>query len=72
MLEEKKLIGNSVNEALISNVQLRNSIPTESMKSKIKNGESQLTSEKKEYQIPVQLTMKLEEEKLDRTKYIRS
>ncbi len=61
---------NSVNEALISNVELKNSIPTESMKSKIENGESQLTSEEKEYQIPVQLTIKLKEE-LDRTKYIR-
>lgn len=58
---------NSVNEALISNIQLKNSIPTKSMKVKIDNGESLLTSEKKEYQIPVQLIMKLEEEKLDRT-----
>ena len=62
---------NSVNEALISNVELKNSIPASAMKSKIENGESQLTTERKKYQNPVQLTMKLEEEKLDRTMYSR-
>ena len=37
------------------------------MKIKIKNGDSQLTSAKVKYEIPTQLALKLEEEKLDRT-----
>lgn len=37
---------NSVNEALVSNVNLKNSIPTEEMKIIIKNGDSQLTTKK--------------------------
>ncbi len=53
---------NSVNEALISNIELTNSIPTNTMKSKIENGESQLTTTERKYQFPLQLTMKLEEE----------
>ncbi len=62
---------NSVNEALVSNVNLKNCIPTEEMEKKIKNGDSQLTTTKVKYEVPTQLLLKLEEEKLDRTKYIR-
>ncbi|MEM6967218.1 MAG: Dam family site-specific DNA-(adenine-N6)-methyltransferase, partial [Bacteroidota bacterium] len=58
---------NSVNEALISNVNLKHSIPTTDMETKIKNGETQLTTAKVQYQAPPQLLLKLEEEKLNRT-----
>ncbi|RMG27218.1 MAG: Dam family site-specific DNA-(adenine-N6)-methyltransferase [Bacteroidetes bacterium] len=53
---------NSVTEALISNVPLMHSIPTNSMKLRIARGESQLTSSKQRYPIPVQLSMNLQEE----------
>ncbi len=62
---------NSVNEALVSNVNLKNSIPTEDMEIKIKNGDSQLITAKVKYQVPTQLLLKLEEEKLDRTLHTR-
>ena len=51
-----------MNEALVSNVILRNSIPTKEMKLKMDNGESALISQEKKYEIPPQLTLKLEEE----------
>ncbi len=54
---------NAVNEALISNVELQNSISTTSMKEKIANGESQIITQEKEYSKPIQLVMKLEEDK---------
>lgn len=50
---------NAVYEALLSNIQLKNSIPTISMKSKIEEGESQLTTKRRETAVPVQLVMKL-------------
>ena len=53
---------NAMNEALVSNVILRNSIPTKEMKLKMDNGESALISQEKKYEIPPQLTLKLEEE----------
>lgn len=57
---------NAVKEALISNVKLKNCIPTTEMEMKIKTGASQLTNTEIEYQIPAQLLLKLEEEKPDR------
>ena len=60
---------NSVNEALVSNVDLKNCIPTKEMKLKIENGDSQLTTGKVKYENPTQLLLKLEEENQDE-KYI--
>jgi len=54
---------NSVKEALISNLRLKNSISVESMKTKIENGENQLTGIENEYKKSEQLTLKLKEEK---------
>jgi len=62
---------NAVYEALVSNLNLKNCIPTKEMETKIKNEDSQLTTTKIEYKKPTQLVLKLEEEKLDKTKYIR-
>jgi len=59
---------NSVNEALISNVNLNSSIPTKEMEIIIENGDAQLTSSKVKYEVPQQLLLKLEEEKLDTNK----
>lgn len=53
---------NAVNEALISNIELKNSIKTTLMKLKIENGESQLTSNPKDYDLPTQLTLALDKE----------
>ena len=58
---------NSVNEALVSNVNLKNCISTTDMKIKIENGDSQLTTTKAKYQAPTQLFLKLEEETEDKT-----
>ena len=60
---------NSVNEALISNVNLNSCILTKDMKIIIEKGDSQLTTSKVKYEIPTQLLLKLEEEKLDKIKY---
>ncbi len=54
---------NAVYEALLSSIKLKSSISNTEMKSRIELNESQLTEKKKEYKIPVQLTMVLEEEK---------
>lgn len=50
---------NSVKEALVSNVALKNSILTTTMCSRIKNGASQLTNEQKKPKFPAQLTLNL-------------
>jgi len=60
---------NSVNEALISNVNLNSCILTKDMKIIIEKGDSQSTTSKVKYEIPTQLLLKLEEEKLDKIKY---
>lgn len=51
---------NAVYEALLSNVPLKDSIPNATMKQRIENKESQLTSKKK-YSIPSQMSLSLEE-----------
>ena|GEM_PF-3290539 len=58
-----------MNEALVSNVILRNSILTKDMKLKIDNGESPIISQEKMYETPTQLTLKLEEKK-QRTNHV--
>ena len=50
---------NSVNEAIISNVLLKNSIPTIEMQGIIERGDSQLTSITKEIKAPTQLLLDL-------------
>ena len=57
---------NAVNEALISNVNLKYCIPTKEMEIKIKNGDSLLTSQQSEYKKPTQLMLLLEEENLNK------
>lgn len=52
---------NAVYEALLSNIELRDSISNAEMKSRIKNDKSQLTSTPKTYAFPEQLLLKLEE-----------
>lgn len=52
---------NAVYEAILSNIELRDSIPNLEMKSRIKNNKSQLTTQPKEYNLPEQLLLKLEE-----------
>jgi len=54
---------NAVYEALLSNTQLKNSIPNSEMLNRIELNESQLTS-KEEYKIPVQTAMALGEQGL--------
>lgn len=54
---------NAVYEALLSNIQLKDSISNNEMKSRIALNESRLTMVEKEYDIPVQLSMVLEEQK---------
>lgn len=54
---------NAVYEALLSNIMLEDSITNSDMKSRIKNDKSQLTSKPKVYNLPEQLTLKLEEKK---------
>ena len=62
---------NAVYEALLSNMELKDSITNSEMKSRIKNDKSQLTSEPKLYNSTEQLTLKLEE-KLLPTPYIKN
>ncbi|MFK7982670.1 MAG: Dam family site-specific DNA-(adenine-N6)-methyltransferase [Saprospiraceae bacterium] len=50
---------NSVNEAIVSNVLLKNSIPTIEMQGIIERGDSQLTSIIKEVKVPSQLLLDL-------------
>lgn len=52
---------NAVYEALLSNINLKDSISNSEMKSRIKNDKSQLTSKPKIYDFPEQLLLKLEE-----------
>ena len=54
---------NAVYEALLSSIELESSISNAEMKSRIELNESPLTGKEKEYEIPVQLTMALEEQK---------
>lgn len=53
---------NAVYEALLSNIEFKNSISNSEMKSRIEFNESQLTTNKEEYKIPTQLSLILEEE----------
>ena len=52
---------NAVYEALLSNIELKDSVTNSEMKSRIKNDKSQLTSKPKNYNLPKQLTLTLEE-----------
>lgn len=52
---------NAVYEAILSNIELKDSISNSEMKSRIKNDKSQLTSKPKVYHFPEQLLLKLEE-----------
>ncbi len=54
---------NAVYEALLSNIKLNDSINNEAMHLRIINDQSQLTSKKKEYELPEQLLLQLEESK---------
>ena len=56
---------NAVYEAIVSNVNLKNCITTNEMQLKIDNGNSRLTTAKNDYKVPMQLLLKLEEEKID-------
>lgn len=53
---------NAVYEALLSNIELKDSISNIEMLSRIKSNKSQLTSEENKYKIPSQLTLALEDE----------
>lgn len=52
---------NTVYEALLSSIELKDSVTNSEMKSRIKNNKSQLTSKPKNYNLPKQLTLTLEE-----------
>ena len=54
---------NAVYEALLSNIKLKDSITNLEMKSRIELDKSQLTTKEKEYKIPIQLSLALEEQK---------
>lgn len=60
---------NAVYEALLSNIELNDSITNAEMKSRIKNDKSQLTSKSKNYNIPKQLTLTLEESRFANNVY---
>lgn len=51
---------NAVYEALLSNVEFKGSISNSEMKSRISLNESQLTTNRKEYRIPAQLTLAMD------------
>lgn len=53
---------NAVYEALLSNMKFENSIPVVDMKLRIEAKQSQLTLVQKEYRVPSQLTLAMEEE----------
>lgn len=57
----KEINRNAVYEALLSNIELKDSISNSEMKSRIKNDKSQLTSKPKTYAFPEQILLKLEE-----------
>ncbi len=63
---------NAVYEALLSNVVLKDTISNSEMKSRIELDKSQLTTKKKEYKVPEQLSLALEEEQKRLTKAIRN
>lgn len=52
---------NAVYEAILSNIELKDSISNSEMKLRIKNDKSQLTTQSKVYDSPEQLLLKLEE-----------
>lgn len=60
---------NAVYEALLSNIELNDSITNSEMKSRIKDDKSQLTSKPKNYNIPKQLTLTLEESRFANNVY---
>jgi DNA adenine methylase len=60
---------NAVYEALLSNIELKDSITNSEMKSRIKNDKSQLTSKQKSYNLPKQLTLTLEESRFANNVY---
>ena len=53
---------NAVYEALLSNIELKDSISNSEMKARIKNDKSQLTSKPKVYAFSEQLFLELKEE----------
>ena len=53
---------NAVYEALLSNIEFKDSISNSEMKSRIELNQSQLTTAEEKYEVPVQLTLTLEEE----------
>ncbi|NJX14946.1 Dam family site-specific DNA-(adenine-N6)-methyltransferase [Tamlana crocina] len=59
---------NAVYEALLSNIELKDSISNSEMKSRIKNDKSQLTSKPKKYDFPEQMLLKLEEKIVAKSK----
>ena len=59
---------NAVYEALLSNIEFNNGISNSEMKSRVELNESQLTTTVKEYEIPAQLALVLEEEQKRLTK----
>ncbi|HAN00530.1 MAG TPA: DNA adenine methylase [Marinilabiliales bacterium] len=54
---------NAVYEAILSNFEMSDSIANSTMKKRIENNESQLTTKVKTYSTPVQMSLVLEEEK---------
>ena len=61
---------NAVYEALLSNIDLKDSISNSEMKSRIELNKSQLTTKVKEYKVAEQLSLALEEEQKRLTKTI--
>lgn len=59
----KEINRNAVYEALLSNIKLNDSVSNSEMKCRIQSNKSQLTTKVKKYEIPVQLSMALEEQK---------
>jgi len=53
---------NAVYEAILSNIELKDSISNSEMKSRIELNKSQLTTKEKKYDVPVQLMLTLKEE----------
>ncbi|MCW3806868.1 Dam family site-specific DNA-(adenine-N6)-methyltransferase [Plebeiibacterium marinum] len=53
---------NAVYEALLSNIKLDGSVENSEMKARIKSNESQLTTKNKDYEVPKQLSLLLEQE----------
>lgn len=60
---------NAVYEALLSNIELKDSISNPEMKLRIENDKSQLTSKPKNYDLPIQLTLTLEESRFANSVY---